>query len=420
MAVTITSSVGTSMADATGNSSQNHLVYAANQGAWWLFYLSSTQSMSALYSTNFSTWSTPTNSPLTLAYPHYSMGRSFGFCYKNIASTDVLHMGAGYQNTGTPPQTYPYASRFTLGTTWTNTNAESLLQDPFATGTVGQAAATVQYLDSNNLPWEVTTYTGSNQKVYRDDVTNTDSGSSWAGFVRNGTTYSLNNYWNCPLSGFMGNLGSGSSLWIMDNGYGGTGTFTMLAWAVYASGAMGSTTQNFLASGVTTTAANNWSACTVSTTDTHVVALSDNAKAFVHRRYNGSSVGNGQSIPSLANNVNTHGGLALISDGTDAWLFTIDVNNNVLYIKWTAATPAWDAAWTQLEAGGSSARNYITACYGAAANAIGVVWTQANGSNYDIVGSTLSFAPPVVYTEDRFHPVFWSPTRALPSRFVPY
>ena len=96
MASVIQASVGTSMSAATGRPNQRHLVYAQNQGAWWLLYLTSTQGLAALYSSNFSSWTAPTGSPMTLTAAHGSEGRDFGFAYANLASTDVLHMASAY------------------------------------------------------------------------------------------------------------------------------------------------------------------------------------------------------------------------------------------------------------------------------------------------------------------------------------
>src|SRR5271170_7100885 len=114
MAFTIASNVGASMAAATGRSTQGHLVYAANQGAWWLLYLTSTQGLAALYSTNLGvSWTAPSGSPFTLSNTHGSEGRNFGFGYANISSIDVLYMASSYYFSTTYKA---YALRSTLGT----------------------------------------------------------------------------------------------------------------------------------------------------------------------------------------------------------------------------------------------------------------------------------------------------------------
>src|SRR5262245_45698012 len=99
-------------AGSSGRHGQSHLVYAANQSAWWIFYLSGTQSLDAVYSSTFASWTAPTGSPLTLIAAHGSEGRDFGFAYANLASTDVLHMTSAYAPGVSAKKTYH--ARFTL------------------------------------------------------------------------------------------------------------------------------------------------------------------------------------------------------------------------------------------------------------------------------------------------------------------
>src|SRR5262249_2272108 len=108
-----------SMSAATGRPLQGHLVYAANLGAWWLNYLSGTQSLSAVYSFDFATWTAPTGSPLALKFAHSSEGRNFGFGYASISGVDVQYMQSAYGANGL------LYSRFILGSTWSNTHAET-------------------------------------------------------------------------------------------------------------------------------------------------------------------------------------------------------------------------------------------------------------------------------------------------------
>ena len=101
MAFTIASSTGTAMVAPPGMSNQGRVFWAVNQGAYWVPYLTSTQSLSFLYSTNSGvSWSAPTGSPYSLTKAHGSQGRNFGFCYLNKASTDILYMCSSYYSPG--------------------------------------------------------------------------------------------------------------------------------------------------------------------------------------------------------------------------------------------------------------------------------------------------------------------------------
>ena len=384
MAFTIISSVGASMTAATGRSTQNHLVYAQNFGAWWVSYLSSTQAMSALYSTNLGvSWSAPTGSPFTLAAAHSSEGRDYGFGYANLASTDVLHMNAG-------TSTQSWHSRFTLGTTWTNTNAEASLSSVGAArAPQGQCVA----LDSNGRPFDsFSTFASNAGNANVAKATNADAGTSWtAGFataVPYGTTQFI-------ASRFLASTGSATMLLVTDNSSNGTSSpqqFTQLWSATYNGTAWSpnnaSTGTTVLASSVTATDVNNWGAVARTTSDIHVVALSNNSSSFVHRRFNGTSWSAGDSVPTLT--YGTQSGISLISDGTSVWAAAFDSSKNLQYSKWVSGT-GW-SAWTILESARTNTPKYLTGAYAASLNQIMWMWTENTGANNNIVGSTLSTA----------------------------
>src|SRR5579885_1666311 len=84
-------------AHATGQGNQAHLIYATNSGRWWLFYLSSTQTLATAYSADFVTWTA--GGTLTLAHVHSSEGQNLSVCYANIGSTDVVHVAVSYEST---------------------------------------------------------------------------------------------------------------------------------------------------------------------------------------------------------------------------------------------------------------------------------------------------------------------------------
>jgi hypothetical protein len=370
MAFTIASNVGSSMAAATGRSTQGHLCYAVNQGAWWCFYLTGTQVLSAAYSTNNGTsWTAPTGSPFSLIAAHNSEGRSFGFGYANISSTDVLHMTAGYGH-----GFGQYHSRFTLGSTWSNTNSEASV---FATPNDISGGSVA--LDTSNYPYDAFTYTNSDTASYPG--TNVDTGSSWtAGFNSpDATNFASAN----PTSSANIRLASRNMIQIFDDAV-TTGTFNNLThnfWngSIWASAFV-------LASNVTTTDCNAWGAVGRTTSDAHLLVLSNNSNTYTHQRFNGSSWSAGDTIGNLT--YGTNSGISLVTDGASVWAGAIDSSKNIQYNKWTTLS-GW-TGWNVLESARTNTPAYITGAYSSNAGGIMWAWTESTGSNYNIIGSFLS------------------------------
>ncbi len=374
--VTIAASVGASMSAATGRPGQSHLVYAVNQGAWWLLYLTSTKSLSALYSSGFASWTAPTGSPFSLALGHDSEGRCFGFAYANIASIDIIHCSLTYAGS------IPIAShaRFTLGTTLTNTNAEasigSTLSDTSPSGSV-------VFLNSASKPYDLGPYWNISGSGWGEAAiaSNADSGTSWtAGF---GSPFTFNSHVTQYAESFAGfSLGSGTFLLISDNSA-TTHNFTQLWSSTFASS---SHEVAVLGSTVTSTSAQNWGAVARTTSDVHVVALSDNSASYVHRRFNGSSWANGDTVPTLT--YGTLSGIMLATDGTLVYAHVIDSSGNVNRSIWTSGT-GW-SAWSVVCAIVTNARAYLSGCQTVVGGNVGLIWTEHNGSNYDILGALVS------------------------------
>ena len=277
-------------------------------------------------------------------------------------------------------------SRFTLGTTWSNTNAEATVGTPSSAAGGQYPVGPVTILDSSNTPvdssWAIDVG-GAGGSSAPAIATHTDSGTSWtAGY---GTPHDFSSVSALSESNFLASLGSQNLLLVNDNGS-GSAVFTNL-FAYKYTGSWGSNTTP-LSGNVTSTNDNNWGACALSTSDIHVVALSNNSNTYVHRRFNGSSWANGNTPNNLA--YGTTSGIALVSDGTYVWAFATDTSKNIQYSKWVSGT-GW-GAWTTLESARTNAPSYVTACYSSAAQGILVGWTEHNGSNYEVWSSLLSLA----------------------------
>lgn len=381
---TIVGSVGTSMANATGMPSQSHLVYAANQGAWWLFYLSGTQGVSAVYTTgSFASWSTPgSGSPFTLSEAHASEGRNFGFNVSNIAVTDELHMISSYDADGSTKH-----SRFTLAALlFGNTNAEAVVGT--STGLLSFQSGVTTALDSSNYIYDSSNFYFHNHSVGNEfrvaKSTNADAGTSWtAGFS---APPAIPGAAGSPgTSSITLSTGSGNMLIIYDNSV-STGSFTNLNYSTW-NGSSWASEANVFGSSLTGTATNNWDAVARTTSDIHVVALSNNSNAYKHYRYNGSSWSAGDTISALT--LASGGSVFLATDGTSVWAFAIDSSNTVKVSQWVSGT-GWNA-WNQVATNGATAAS-LSGYKQVVSGNIGLIWTLTNGSNYDIDGVLFSTA----------------------------
>ena len=394
MATSIYTGSASPGAAATGRPCQGHVQYAQHQGAWWVFYLTSTQSLSASYSTNGTTWNTPTGSPFSLVKVHNSEGRNFGFSYKLNGTTDVLHMAAAYQDGS---NVYPYHSRFTLGTTWSNTNVELNISpnNTFPPGVTVAGPATT--FDSTGLPIDTNGYfystTYGTGNLIAAMGTPVDTSSTWTSpsFTEGDqqTTYAATNSITSTAVFNLGGVSTSQLLAISDNCNtstltNGSSTMTNLEAGKYT------TVGNWVSAAtvfttLTQTDANAWGACARTTGEVHAFVLSNNSNTYLHSVYTGSWA-TATAPGTLTYTANS--GIAAVSDGTNEWIF-VNSAGNIEYNKWNGST--W-GGWTVLESSRTNTPAYLSACYSSAANAIQVIWTEKNGSNYEIWTSQLSLS----------------------------
>lgn len=377
---------------ASGRSTQGHIQYAINQGAWWVWALSSTNQLAAKYSTDGTTWNTPTGSPFTLTAVHNSVGLNYAFAYASISSTDVLHMNACYQEASGSFRYSNYHSRFTLGTTWSNTNAEasqvSLIN--YGVSQVTNAGPGVA-LDSASKPIDLIIDTDAGGESGARRGSNADAGSAWTAGFATETNFSHATA-SFVTSSALFSLGSGNMLAIFDDGASGTNKFTQIYSSKWTSSWSAAATS--LASSVTSADTSGWGACALSASDIHLMVLQNNSNTYTHRRYNGTSWAAGSTVNNLA--YGTTSGIAMVSDGTSVWAFACDTSKNIQYSKWTSGG-GW-GAWTVLEATRTNAPRYVSACMKPDNSAIQVIWTETNGSNFEVWTSQLS-TPPTAMVE---------------------
>jgi lysophospholipase L1-like esterase len=384
MAFTVQGSVGTSMVAPTGRPMQGHVQYAPTQGAYWVPFLSSTNQLSAVYSTNSgTTWTAPSGSPFTLAGVHGNDGREAGFYVAAIGGVDVMHMVLTYTSGG---QNQTLHSRFTLGSTWARTDADIL--DVSGVLTPAQAAPGGCF-DSANHPVDIFNDGTGNP---RGGVwPNADAGTSWThgtltqGIIWGGAAQNV-------IEGGVFALASQNLLWVGGDGSTAGPTNTNLEWSRWNGSAWSAGAQVF-GSNFTAADPNAVGACARTTSDVHAVALSNNSNTYTHARFNGTAWSAGDAIPNLA--YGTNSGISLVSDGTSVWAAVIDTSKNIQTCKWTSGT-GW-GAWTVLEATRTNTPSFLTGTYNGS-NQIMWVWTELNGTNHDIIGSTLATAASTSFT----------------------
>lgn len=388
MAVTITSGLASTFSASTGRPCQGHLVYGVNNAKWYFFWLSSTQTLNISYSSDFITW-TPSSAPFTLAAVHNSEGRNFGFICDSIASNDIVHMNSTYFVSTTSVQTRHARFKLDSGvnplTGWTTTNSEAQLttRNSSAGGAVSGA---VTILDSNNLVYDASSYISSgsslgDQRFNRNptgDTTATWTPGTWAlGVSYNPTPF--------VTSFAFADLGSGKILSVCDNAS-VAGSMTQLEWSSW-SGSAWSSAATVFASNISTTTTNMWGMVGRTTTEVHVVALSNASSGYQHRIFNGTSWSNGPSIPTLSPIANS--GIFLATDGTSVWMFVIASDKSIKYIVYNGTS--WSASWTTLVVASANTRTYLSGYPLVSAGAIGLVWTELVGSTYNLMGATLGF-----------------------------
>lgn len=381
MATTIATNVGTASQAATGNPGQSHLIYGPSTGLWYCFYLSGTQTLNLAYASSInSTWTLASPS-FTLANPHNQEGRDFGFDRVTISGVDYVHMCSTYAVSTT--STKSYHSRFSLNSTgWATTNSETQETTRSSSSSTIPSGASV-IVDSGGKVAECNSFISSGSAMTDQrflQYPNADTAAAWTiGTPTQNVSFTATTY---VTSNAFADLGSGNLLNVCDNAS-TTGAFTQLEWSKWG-GTSWTTAATVLASSVTSAATCNWGMVARTTTEIHLVALSNNSSTYVHRIFNGTAWSNGGTINTL--NIGTSSGIFLATDGTSVWMVIVDSTGRIAYCKYSGGT--W-SAWATLEVAGASSRSHVTGVKTVSAGAIGVIWTEANGSNFNIAGSVL-------------------------------
>jgi hypothetical protein len=401
MSVTIVSNISV-FSDTTGHGNQGHLVYASNQGRWWLFYLASKTattvscSVSSSSDLDTSTWSAGTTSP---AFPNSRAcstndQRNLGVLFLNPSSsltTDAVHLSVGIGSTGS-------VSAYTEHIRATFTGASSITWESWVETVSDATSSTWSLVKGNSLGID------TNGKIHEFSLplsinmdfdlrisVNSDIDATWTNSWNAVVVSDSSMGFTCNNAAFA-TLASGGMLAVYDDGGLVDPNSNDLRYNKYASGTSWPTTGS-ASTGVTTGSRdqNDWCLCSISTTSIYVFRKSG-TNSISWRFYNGTS----WSTPSAAVPTQNHkagSGYVAVGNSTSVYLFLIDSDaaNTIRYNIYDIASGTW-GTWVALETS-TAVRNYISGYPVISNNKIGVIWSETNGSNFNIVVGTVNITP---------------------------
>lgn len=394
MATTIVSNL-TVFSDQTGTGNQSHLIYATNQGRWWLFNLNTKTAttvkcyVSSSNDLSTATWSAGTDSP---AFPSSralggSQQRCLAVCGFANGSTDVVHVTV-HIHSATDSWNEHIRATFTGASTiswesWTEAHPANTDTSEFQGNSVLNA--------SDGFIHELQVDNPKGDPVAKLS-TNADTGATWTNGYGSQTTIENLSGKN-RITSALASLGSGAMLAV----YGASTTLPTANDILHTKYASGTTWPlnnpgTSVGAGTSDQDSLDWCLCAVDTTHIYVFRRSG-SNTFIWRVYDGSNWSTpANGVPNQ--NHQAASGMFAASDGTDLYLFVLDSASNqpVQYCKASnanGASPSW-GSWTQLEGAGSTARSAISGFPVVGNHQIGVIFTAVNGSNFDIVVTALT------------------------------
>lgn len=390
MSTTIAAVAGTT---SSGLGNTRHVIYGVNSGYWWAFAFTGTNVLSTYYSSDNSSWSA--GAFHTLAHAHQSEGRNLSVAYKTLGSYDVVHIAIAFKVGST--QIGLSTIRATIvGTTLTFHSSETVLSSGGTdSDSLFWAGTGIEFESSNKIHIGNGWANGSDGSLSLDDST-ADAGTAeqMTPVTYSGSTIDTTEPTE-TRSGYIVDLGATKMGYIADNGATVNGT-TGLEWATLTSGtwSVSSTGNTDVTGSISSIDRNDWAACTVNASDIHVVYRTG-SNSFVHRRYNGASWVNGQTIPNQTSLGG--GGIALTTDGVSLWMSVIDTDapNTIRTLRWSSSlsnglADAWDTTWNATETS-SQTRTWIGSPRDVAKQVALVYW--AEGSNL-VAATFVAVSPP--------------------------
>lgn len=371
MADVVIASAGT-IATATAIPQQRQLFFDGTN--WWAFYYKSGTASTLFYShsTDLSTWA---ETSLALTATVVETGKPMGVCYDSGTQTVLVTYDTSATNK------CRYARGNISGTTISWSAVTLTFSSAIGTGNTYKGWATA--IDSAGKVWmcrngEPTTDFNPAKSTNVISTSFADTTASWTQ-----TTFNAGNTSNY-LKLFP--LASACILAVFNDSVDG------LEWDEWDTGAAWFG-QNAIsgASGLDPTL--NWDGVKVSNTDIRVLTQ-NGASSFAFLTNNGATLGSSITWSTLTaptwptSGLATNSGVALLTDSTNVWAFVIrgDANKTVSYNVYSGTT--W-SGWTDLTST-SKTRSYIQASQNIGNNLAAILWTEVNGSNFDVHVASLS------------------------------
>lgn len=386
MSVTIGTIAGT-----TGLGSERQVVALAG-GDLWAFAYSGTLTLSTWYSQDGGqTWNS--GNSLTLANVHNGEGRNLAVAYKPVGGVDVVHIAMLYKAITSLGAIAIRASisgtTITFHTTATSVATPTSDSDSLFWGGIGME------LDTNNKVHFASGWSGGGNGDINSSDSTADPGGAEQQTAVTWTSHVIDSSILKEVRSFyVVDLGGGSVGLLADDGSAAS-TLTGVSYYEWNGTAWNTNDTNQLATGaITAIGKNNWGCVTTSPTDVHVV-YRNSSGTLLHRRFDGSTWFNGQTIPAQTNL--DGGGIALTSDGACVWLSVIDTdsNNTLRTIRWTplshnGVVDQWDSVWSATET--SSATRTLLGCARDVVNEVGLLyWTEGTSM---VAAPFVAISPP--------------------------
>lgn len=367
----VISSAGT-LANPTFHSAQNQIFY--DGARWWAFYMKSTTANTLFYSysTDLSAW---TESSVALGGTVSNDGGTVSVFYDSATGVVLVSY---YTDTNNDRYMRGNISGTTI--TWSaNTNyADTMAKN--ATG--GYSYGPFKDFSGKVLFLGIDSYGNPRVQISTNTISTTfaDSATNWTNLSGATASCYVNDYIHqstiVPLDATQKFLIIGDDLNVNPQ----------IVWYLYnAANCVGAGYNTlFNAAGASRT---NWAVTKLSNTDVRFLGQ-NGASTFLYSTFNGTAWTTGTSPAWPTGGLATNSGVSLINDGTNVWAFVIrgDANETVSYNLYSAG--AW-GGWVDVTTT-SATRSYIQIAQSVAGAKIAMLWTQTNGSNFDIVADSIN------------------------------
>jgi hypothetical protein len=392
--------------DGTGHGNQSHLFYNANQKRWWCFlFLSKTATVLSCYVSsqadirpgNGATWSAGTDSPVFPTSRALSANDQRNLACVAFAngSTDVVHASVGIAQSGAAQAGFTEHIRATFtgaaGITW-----ESWTELSSATGTWEAVKGNaLGRSDGSGFIHEMAlTFNNSADPNLRLSTAG-DKVAAWSSTAFGALTQ-LEAVSNQTNQGAFAPLAGDAMLVVYENGGAASPNLTNLRWVKYptGSGATWPTGGANVFAANSTQDSNDWCLCSVNLNAAYCIRRTGTT-TFEMSFFNGTSWQVVSAPPVFSGVTHKAGsGLFAATDGTDLWLVAMTTTGNqpVWWVRYTPLFDSW-GTWQNLEAGGSTARNFLSGYPVVANGQIGLIWTDVFGANFNVVTSAISVGP---------------------------